>query len=113
MHFSYGNSLGRGEVNFKEGTWQTVTEEVHLNEKHKKNGWIRFCNQPRGESEDCYTVNNLSMRTETNGFHLRGMFFSTFFGGSNPNTDRAPDDCYTYFKNFKMQHVDHKPIVVG
>jgi len=108
-HSDSGQSLGRGKVNLKAGVWQTITEEVHLNEKHETNGWVKFCNQVRGEDKHCYTVDHLSMRTETYGMHIRGLFFSTFFGGKNSATDRAPDDCYTYYKNFKIQHVTHNP----
>ena len=37
--------------------------------------------------------------------YLRGTMFSTFFGGGDPSWGAARD-CYTYFKNFKLYHID-------
>ncbi|CAG5114694.1 unnamed protein product [Candidula unifasciata] len=101
----YGQSIGRGKIRFQNGVWQTVTEQVHLNTIGHTDGWVKFCNQVHGGgSQQCYTASNLRMRNSA-GHHLRGLFFSTFFGGSQPD-DAAPNDCHTHFKELRIQVPD-------
>jgi hypothetical protein len=105
----YGQSIGRGKIHFQAGVWQTVTEQVHLNTVGKTDGWVKFCNQVSGGSQQCYTASNLRMRNNGD-YHLRGLFFSTFFGGSQPD-DAAPNDCHTYYKELSISVPDD--VVVG
>ncbi|BFZ07431.1 hypothetical protein BsWGS_10470 [Bradybaena similaris] len=105
----YGQSIGRGKIRFQNGVWQTVTEQVHLNTVGHTDGWVKFCNHVSGGSQQCYTASNLNMRN-SGDHHLRGLFFSTFFGGSQPD-DAAPNDCRTYYKELRIQVPDG--VVVG
>ncbi|XP_005105760.1 uncharacterized protein LOC101856205 [Aplysia californica] len=105
----YGQSLGRGKTHWMNNKWHSVTEEVHLNTVGKANGWVKMCIKAEGHSQQCYTANHLVMRNNHN-IHLRGMMFSTFFGGGDPSW-AAPNDCSTYYKNFKISVPDHA--VVG
>ncbi|XP_012942083.1 uncharacterized protein LOC101855968 [Aplysia californica] len=106
---TYGQSLGRGKFRFMNNKWHSISEEVHLNTVGKTDGWVQICVKAEGHSQQCYKANNLRMRN-TNSHHLRGMFFSTFFGGSSHDY-AAPNDCYTYFKNFQISTPAHA--VVG
>ncbi|XP_012942073.1 uncharacterized protein LOC101853960 [Aplysia californica] len=116
-HGHYGQSLGRGRIQFKNNKWQTITQEVHLNTVGSADGWINVCVQVEGESQQCYSANNLIIR-ETDRDSLRGLFFSTFFGGSEP-TYAAPNDSCTFFKNFQISVPDlnttstTSPVIVG
>lgn len=110
-HATSGQSLGRGQVNFVNNKWHTVTMETHLNEVGQTNGYIKLCVNVHGGSEQCYTAANLRMRNSSSHF-LRGVIFSTFFGGSSSDY-AAPNDCYTYYKNFKLSKVDYAPMPVS
>jgi hypothetical protein len=105
----YGQSIGRGKIKFQNGVWQTVTQQVHLNSIGHTDGWVKFCNQISGQSQQCYTASNLRMRNSAD-HHLRGLFFSTFFGGSQPD-DAAPNDCRTHYKELRIEIPDG--VVVG
>jgi hypothetical protein len=105
----YGQSIGRGKIHFQNNVWQTVTQQVHLNTVGKTDGWVKFCNQVHGSAEQCYTAHNILFRN-ANDHHLRGLYFSTFFGGSQPD-DAAPNDCHTYYKEFSLTLPDD--VVVG
>ncbi|BFZ11926.1 hypothetical protein BsWGS_14964 [Bradybaena similaris] len=109
VNYDYGHSIGRGKIKFQGGVWQTVTEQVHLNAVGQTDGWVKICNQVHGQDQHCYTASNLRMRNEGN-YHNRGIFFTTFFGGNDPE-DAAPNDCHTYFKELRLQVPDG--VVVG
>ncbi|CAG5120212.1 unnamed protein product [Candidula unifasciata] len=104
VNWDYGHSIGRGKIKFQNGVWQTVTEQVHLNTIGHTDGWVKICNQVHGQDQQCYTASNLRMRNEAN-YHNRGIFFTTFFGGNDPE-DAAPNDCHTYFKELHLQIPD-------
>ncbi|CAL1531327.1 unnamed protein product [Lymnaea stagnalis] len=100
VNYQYGHSIMRGAIKFRNGAWQTVTEEVHLNTVHQFDGRVKFCVKHGSEAESCHEAQHLNMRNDAN-FFLRGLFFSTFFGGSSTNF-AAPNDCHTYFRNFSL-----------
>ncbi|KAK6999290.1 hypothetical protein BgiMline_008926 [Biomphalaria glabrata] len=102
IHINYekGHSLMRGAIRFRSGSWQTVTEEVHLNTPQQANGRVKFCLKHGSEAEVCKEATRLNFRNHADYF-LRGLFFSTFFGGSSSNY-AAPNDCHTYFRNFEL-----------
>jgi len=111
-HSTSGQSLGRGKVRFVNNIWQTVRLEAHLNDVGKTNGWMKLCVTPvtpDNQPQMCYTAENILMRN-VDTHHLRGLMFSTFFGGSSISY-AAPNDCSTYFKNFKISATTHSPLV--
>ncbi|KAI8784512.1 hypothetical protein BgiMline_008927 [Biomphalaria glabrata] len=101
INYSYGHSLMRGAIRFRSGSWQTVTEEVHLNTPQQANGRVKFCLKHGSEAEVCKEATRLNFRNHADYF-LRGMMFSTFFGGSSSTHFAAPNDCHTYFRNFAL-----------
>jgi len=102
----YGASLGRGDWRFKTGVWQTITQHVTLNTPTQLNGKVKvwFNGQPVLE------FTNINFRN-TPDILIEGLFFSTFFGGSDASW--APTaDCYTYYKNFAISTGEgHTPVV--
>lgn len=111
VHYNaqYGHSIGRGKINFKAGEWQTVLEQVHLNTPGHTDGYVKLCVIYHDGTRQCYEALNLNMRN-TSKHHIRGFLFSTFFGGSQPD-DAAPNDCHTYFKNFRLKIPSSGPVI--
>lgn len=100
VNYDYGHSIMRGAIKFRNNAWQTVTEEVHLNTVHQFDGRVKFCVKHGSEAESCHEAQHLNFRNDAN-FFLRGLMFSTFFGGSSTSF-AAPNDCHTYFRNFSL-----------
>nr|KAG5688846.1 hypothetical protein BaRGS_004523 [Batillaria attramentaria] len=102
---AYGNSIGRGSWRFKAGVWQNVAQRVELNTPGQTNGKLKVWYNGHLVLER----NDINFRNKD--LQLEGIFFSTFFGGSDPSW--APTaDCYTYYKNFVISDVAH-PSIIG
>ncbi|WP_064745270.1 polysaccharide lyase [Pseudonocardia acaciae] len=74
----YGDSLGRGSWTFQPGKWTKITQRVQLNTPGQKNGsvtvWL--------DGKQVFQKADLDYRS-SGGLHIDGVFFSTFFGGSD------------------------------
>ncbi|RUS74022.1 hypothetical protein EGW08_018221 [Elysia chlorotica] len=110
-HSSYGQSIGRGKIKFQNGAWNTVLIQARLNSVGNHDGKVKVCNTVQGQAQQCFEAGNLLMRNH-GGHHIRGLFFSTFFGGSKPEYG-APNDCRTYFKNFRLKLPSSGSDIVG
>jgi hypothetical protein len=92
----YGTSIGRGKWRFTPGVWQRLEQQVDLNQVGKKNGRIRVWL----DSKLVLDKGNLTFRT-TESLKIEGIFFSTFFGGSDRSW-ATPKDVDIDFANFAV-----------
>ena len=92
----YGTSLGRGNWDFQPGKWYKIEQEVSLNQPGKSNGVI----QVWVNNQEVLTLKNLLFRTSKN-LKIEGIFFSTFFGGSDYSW-ATPKDVYVDFTTFSI-----------
>lgn len=106
-NFEYGNSLGRGAWRFVTGRWQNIAQHITLNTPGRMDGRLRvwYNGQPVLEVNDLNFRNNGDIQVE-------GIFFSTFFGGSDSSWVPSAD-CYTYYKNFVIADDAIHPAVIG
>ncbi|XP_064601303.1 uncharacterized protein LOC135467459 [Liolophura sinensis] len=93
-NFEKGHSMGRGTWRFKTGVWQTISQHVHLNTLGVRDGFMKVW----VDGHEVYESRHLLFRKYSE-VEITGMFFSTFFGGSD-STWETPHDTYTYYKNF-------------
>lgn len=91
-----GTSLGRGSWSFQPGHWHLIEQEVSLNRPGSRDGRIRVWLDNR----EVLRESNLQFRT-TNTLKIEGVFFSTFFGGSDPSW-ATPKDTSVDFAGFKV-----------
>jgi hypothetical protein len=92
----WGSQLGLGNWTFVPDQWEQIEEYVRLNDVGQKNGQIIvYVNGKQVLNED-----KLEFRT-TEDLKIDGIFFSTFFGGSDP-TWATPKDQYTDFADFRV-----------
>ena len=100
---NFGTSLGRGNWTYMPGAWEHVEEYVHLNDVGRQNGQIVvFVNGTKVLDEE-----QLVFRTTTD-LQIDGIFFSTFFGGSDP-TWATPRDQYVDFADFQVSSTRPPP----
>lgn len=93
----FGISLNRGSFVFASGQWNRVTMLVTLNSPDNvANGQvILYFNDGNALQH-----NNIVFR-QTDAITVGGLYFSTFFGGSDPSW--APTNLtHTYFRNFQL-----------
>ncbi|KAK6177044.1 hypothetical protein SNE40_015230 [Patella caerulea] len=100
-----GNSLGRGSFRFKTGVWTKITEHIHLNTVGKSDGFAKLF----VDGKLVYNGQNLIWRI-SDSISIRGLFFSTFFGGASPMW-ASRMDCYSYFKDFVISMGAEVPLV--
>ncbi len=91
-----GTSLGRGSWSFQPGRWHVIEQEVSLNRPDNQDGSIRVWLDNR----EVLNETNLQFRT-TNKLKIEGVFFSTFFGGSDSSW-ATPKDTSVDFAGFKV-----------
>ncbi|KAG2132024.1 polysaccharide lyase family 14 protein [Suillus bovinus] len=93
----YGVSIDRGSFDFVAGHWSRITILVQLNnESLVANGNIvLYFNDVQALSQQ-----NLYFRS-VNDFAIGGLYFSTFFGGSDPSW-ATPQTVHTYYRNIQM-----------
>jgi len=94
----YGTSLDRGSYSFVSGAWNNISLLVRLN-------------NPAGASNGLvYVYHNGVLAVQFTGIQIRsntslvgftGLFFSTFFGGSD-SSYATPTDQHTYYRNIQM-----------
>ncbi|XP_064610897.1 uncharacterized protein LOC135475086 [Liolophura sinensis] len=95
-NYHSGHSLGRGTFRFRTGRWYTISQRVKLNTVGQTNGYVKVLIN----GSQVYYKSNLRLRNSSS-VKIDGMFFSTFFGGSDSSW-ATPVNTYTYFRNFKM-----------
>lgn len=92
----YGTSLGRGKWRFTPGVWYRIEQEVILNNPGQNNGIVRVWLN----GKQVFEQKNLLFRT-TNTLQINGIFFSTFFGGSDSSW-ATPKDVNIDFTKFSV-----------
>lgn len=92
----HGTSLGRGAWHWPTGRWVCVEQAVRLNTPGRSDGTIDV----NLDNKRVLHVGGLEFRT-TDRLGIEGVFFSTFFGGSDPSwaTPRAQ---YADFAGFAV-----------
>ncbi|EJU04127.1 hypothetical protein DACRYDRAFT_20755 [Dacryopinax primogenitus] len=94
----YGVSIQRGAFHFSPNTWQTISLLVQLNDPSAANGLVElYVNNHLAISQP-----GLVFRTNESIASIGGMFFSTFFGGSDPSW-ATPTQQYTYYRNVELR----------
>lgn len=93
----YGTSIGRGSWYFQPGQWHTIDLQVQLNDVGSNNGSIVLGVDGKTVIEE----NEVLFRT-VDTLKIDGIFFSTFFGGSDSSW-ATPKTTYVYFDNFKLK----------
>jgi hypothetical protein len=91
-----GTSLGRGAWSFKPGDWHLIEQEVVLNDPDKRDGSVRVWVDER----EVLMQSNLQFRT-VDTLKIEGVFFSTFFGGSDSSW-ASPKDVHVDFAAFQV-----------
>ncbi|XP_046564895.1 uncharacterized protein LOC124273666 [Haliotis rubra] len=102
-----GVSFGRGSWRFQRGVWQNIAQSIQLNTPGNTDGEIKVWH----DGKLVYSNHNVALRSQSD-VNIDGIFFSTFFGGSNA-TWAPTRDCYTWFKNFSISFDTDPQIVVG
>lgn len=94
----YGTSIDRGVFSFVAGTWNQVDMVVGLNNPvSKSNGFITtYYNGALAVNET-----GLQIRSSSSVPSIQGIFFSTFFGGSDSSW-ASPSNQSTYYKDIQM-----------
>ena len=87
----HGTSLGRGSWHFSAGVWNCLTQTVVLNAPGRADGQITVAL----DGATVFHQAGLVFRT-TEGLHVDGVFFSTFFGGGD-QTWASPAHQYADF----------------
>src|SRR5258706_16452694 len=90
----YGTSLGRGTFSFKPGQWHCIEQELTLNTPANPDGSVRVWL----DGAAVFQQDRLLFRTVPN-LQIEGVFFSTFFGGSD-TTWASTADTYIDFADF-------------
>lgn len=93
----YGTSLSRGSFTFQTGAWNQLWLLVVLNDPAKANGIVQLWHN----GQQALSFSDINMRTADSLSSVSGMFFSTFFGGSDASW-ATPTTQYTYYKNFQL-----------
>ncbi|KAL4080370.1 polysaccharide lyase family 14 protein [Scleroderma yunnanense] len=93
----YGISVDRGAFGFATGQWMRITMLVQMNDPPDvANGnVVLYFNDVMAFSQQ-----NLQFRSGA-GVNIGGIFFSTFFGGSDSSW-ATPQTVHTYYRNFQL-----------
>ncbi|KAJ9476900.1 Alginate lyase [Pseudozyma hubeiensis] len=94
VNSDYGISLGRGAFNYTTGGWTTISQTITLSSnKTHPNGIVDI------------TVNDVNAIRYDQVYwptSIKGILFSTFFGGATKDW-ATPIDQYSYFKDFSVR----------
>ncbi len=93
---NYGTSLGRGQWQFVPGTWQTLEQELILNEPGQANGQLKVWL----DGKVVFSATNLQFRTEES-LKINGIYVSSFFGGGDAGY-ATPRDVHIDFADFEV-----------
>jgi hypothetical protein len=93
---AHGTSLGRGDWHWPLGRWTCVEQAVRLNTPGRSDGSITVL----VDGKRVLDTGGLEFRT-TGHLGIEGVFFSTFFGGSDP-TWATPREQYADFAAFAV-----------
>jgi hypothetical protein len=91
-----GTSLGRGAWRFRPGDWHLVEQEVDLNHPDRSDGRVKVWL----DGEQVLDQTGLRFRT-VDSLRIEGVFFSTFFGGSDGSW-ATPRDTFVDFAAFAV-----------
>jgi hypothetical protein len=93
---AYGTEMGRGSWRFRPGKWHCLEQRLVLNTPGRDDGrivvWV--------DGEMLMDERTIRFRT-SDTLMIRGIFFSTFFGGGDP-TWSTPIDTYADFAAFVL-----------
>jgi hypothetical protein len=104
----HGTSLGRGCWSFTPGRWTSIRQRVVLNGPGRSDGRVTVWQDGRQVFESA----GLEFRT-TGDLRIEGLFFSTFFGGSDTSW-ASPVDQYADFAGFALSDASEPvPAVAG
>ena len=103
----HGTSLGRGCWWFVPGQWTEIHQRVLLNSPDAADGRVLVWQDGR----QVLDATGLRFRT-TGELRIDGLFFSTFFGGSD-STWASPVDQYADFAGFRLASVPGPPPPAG
>jgi hypothetical protein len=92
----HGTSLGRGCWSFVPGQWTSIRQRVLLNSPGAADGRVLVWQ----DGTPVLDVGDLRFRT-TGALRIDGLFFSTFFGGSDRSW-ASPVDQYADFAGFRI-----------
>jgi hypothetical protein len=92
----HGTSLGRGDWQWPLGRWTCVEQDVRLNEPGRKDGSVTI----HLDGAEVLASDGLEFRT-IGRLGIEGVFFSTFFGGSDPSWS-TPRTQYAEFAAFAV-----------
>ncbi|EIW80200.1 polysaccharide lyase family 14 protein [Coniophora puteana RWD-64-598 SS2] len=90
----YGVSAGRGAFIWPKARWVTLAERVRLNDVGQANGEV----QVWVDGQSVINVNGLILRENADS-RIKGIHFSTFFGGHEPEW-ASPKDLRAWFSDF-------------
>lgn len=93
---AYGDSIGRGAIKFKPGTWTKLTQTITLNTPKQRNGSFKLS----VNGVQVLSYNKMVWRVRPD-VAVEGIVFQTFFGGSTPDW-ATPTDQFTLYKDFSM-----------
>lgn len=96
---AHGTSLGRGNWRFTPGTWHRIEQRVELNHPSKADGRV----QVWFDGRQVLDQRGLEFRTVAE-LQIDGLFFSTFFGGSDPSW-ASPAATHVDFADFDLHDV--------
>jgi hypothetical protein len=100
----YGDSLWRGQLNFKKDIWNDISLRIRLNTFDTRD-------YPNMDGLLQLTINNVTRRlddiilTVDTQSRIETVIFETFFGGSSPLAV-TPNDTWSYFKNVAVTKID-------
>ena len=93
-----GTSIGRGNWRFQPGIWHHLEQEIMLNSPGKANGSIKvWLDGVEVVDAEGITFRNIE------SLKINGIFFSTFFGGSDLSW-ATPKDTYIDFADFSVSN---------
>lgn len=102
-----GTSLGRGNWTFTPGRWHLIEQEVELNHPGQDDGRIRVWL----DEQTVLDETGIRFRS-TESLRIEGVFFSTFFGGSD-ETWSTPKDTWIDFAELEVSDEYLGPVVPG
>lgn len=93
---NYGTSIGAGQFSFIRGVWNSLRQEVRLNQPGYNDGRIRVWLN----GNNVVDQGNLRFR-DVHQLGIDGVFFDTFFGG-NDDSWRSSQDTHADFAEFNI-----------